>query len=87
MTMIDIITARAADMAAHDGVPVSAIHIDGAANQLQTELMAARDAVMQNRATIFAPAAAQEPAPVAQPEASAASAAPEVAADPAPAAE
>ncbi len=42
-------------MAAHDGVPVAVVHIHGAANRLQVELLTARDRL------IHAPAATSEP--------------------------
>lgn len=56
-TIDDLILARAAEMAAHDGAPVSPTHIFGAAGHLQPELIAARDRLM-NAAGI--PAAGSE---------------------------
>jgi hypothetical protein len=45
-TIQGLLVARAATMAAHDGVPAGAVHIHGAANQLQVELLSARDALL-----------------------------------------
>lgn len=53
-----LILARAGAMAEHDGGVVSRVYIVGAANQLQTELLHARDALL------LPPA----PAPLAEPQ-------------------
>jgi hypothetical protein len=42
-TVKDLLVSRALAMAAHDGAPVSVVHLTGAAHQLQAELIAARD--------------------------------------------
>lgn len=64
-----LIAARAAAMAQHDGAPVSAVHIVGAVNGLQGELLAARDRLLNPKPPAAEPVA--EPAaeePVAEPE-------------------
>ena len=50
-----LISDRAESMAAHDGFPVSVVHLHGAANQLQAELISARDRLIH---ALLAPAAA-----------------------------
>jgi hypothetical protein len=42
-TIKTLLLERAGAMATQDGVPVGAVHLHGAANQLQAELLSARD--------------------------------------------
>lgn len=71
--MIEALLAdRARAMAAHDGVPAGHLHVHGAANQLQRELLAARDRLMVHgvgpAATAESPLEAAEPEETAPPE-------------------
>ena len=50
-----VLRDRIAAMAAHDGQPAGAGHIVGAANQLQSELLAARDGLMRAPAPLAVP--------------------------------
>lgn len=61
----DLLRDRAAAMAEHDGAPtVGAVHIHGAANQLQAEILAARDRQLAPAGASHAPPA--EPAAAAE---------------------
>lgn len=50
ITIEQLLADRAAAMAAHDGVAAGVVHFHGAANQLQVELLTARDRLIQTPA-------------------------------------
>lgn len=64
-----LLKARADEMAAHDGVAATTTHVHGAANQLQAELISARDRLIHHAGSEHAPT---RPATTAQPEPAAA---------------
>jgi hypothetical protein len=69
ITMQMLLADRAAALAEHDGMPVGPVHVEGAANQLQSELLAARDGQLRASPAAKAEEAAVEEtgAPVADP--------------------
>ena len=62
-SMIDLLRARAVAMASQDGVSPGVLQVQGAANQLQAELLAARDNLLSSPVVPVAPSA---PEPVDQ---------------------
>lgn len=50
----DLLLARASEMSAHDGAPMSTVYIVAAANQMQTDLLFARDRLLNPPATPIA---------------------------------
>jgi hypothetical protein len=62
-TIEDVLRARAEAMAEHDGVPVAPVHIHGAANQLQAELITVRDGLLNPPRAPEPPVEAVEEAP------------------------
>jgi hypothetical protein len=76
-TIDDLLVSRARAMAEHDGAPVSVVHLTGAAHQLQTELIAARDHQVVHFRAKPARAIPAPVQPVAQEEAPAEASAPQ----------
>ena len=62
-TIDDVLAARAAAMAEHDGDPLGPVHIMGACSLLQAELVTARDKALNSHAASQAPAPVPEPEP------------------------
>lgn len=68
-TIESLLADRARAMAAHDGAPVGAVYIHAAANQLQVELLRARDQMVRGPPAAEASAEVADEEPVAEEQA------------------